>query len=63
MMFWPRVCAGDWSPIDRVLGRMNAEPAVEQRGGRELQVEVEEQVEATRSSQESGWLEVKLEQR
>lgn len=42
---------------------MNAEPAVEQRGGRELQVEVEEQVEATRSSQESGWLEVKLEQR
>lgn len=46
MMFWSRVCAGDWSPIDRALRRMNAEPAIEQRGGRELQVEVEEQVEA-----------------
>jgi hypothetical protein len=42
---------------------MSAEPAIEQRGGRELQVEVEEQVEAARSSRESGWLEMKLEQR
>jgi hypothetical protein len=63
MMLWPRVCAGDCSPIDRALRRMSAEPAIEQRGGRELQVEVEEQVEAARSSRESGWLEMKLEQR
>jgi hypothetical protein len=42
---------------------MSAEPAIEQRGGRELQVAVEEQVEATGSSQESGWLAMKLEQR
>jgi hypothetical protein len=60
----PRVC--DWSPIDRTLGRINAEPAIEGRGGRELQVEVEELVEATRCSQEYGWLELSrmmLEQR
>lgn len=54
----PRAC--DWSPIDRAVGRMNA---IERRGGRELQVEVEELVEATRSSQEYGWLEEMLEQR
>lgn len=42
---------------------MSAAPAIEQRGGRELQVKVEEQVEATSSWPESGWLAMKLEQR
>lgn len=62
-MLWPRVCAGDCSPIDRAPQRMSAAPAIEQRGGRELQVKVEEQVEATSSWPESGWLAMKLEQR
>lgn len=42
---------------------MNAEPAIERRGGRELQDEVEELVEAARSSREYGWLDEMLEQR